>query len=243
MRVALVTGASGGIGAACATALAADGWSVAIGYRSHEEEGKELLRALEASGASGALIHIDVSDEESIAGAFREVESALGPVSGLVNAAGMSRDGLAVRYPTDAFDATMAANARGAFLCARAALRPMLRARWGRIVNISSAVALQGNPGQTAYAASKAALLGMTRTLAREVGGRGITVNAVCPGLIDTAMTMALSDEARARLEENTPAGRAGRPEEVAAAVRFLMSEEAAYVNGVMLAVDGGLTA
>jgi 3-oxoacyl-[acyl-carrier protein] reductase len=160
-----------------------------------------------------------------------------------VNNAGTSRDGLTVKYPTEEFDRTMAVNARGSFLCSRAALRSMLRERFGRIVNISSAVALNGNAGQVAYAASKSAMIGMSRSLAREVGSRGITVNAVCPGLISTDLTDALPEEARRFLLDRTPASRPGAPEEVAAAVRFLMGDEAAYVNGAVLTVDGGLTA
>jgi 3-oxoacyl-[acyl-carrier protein] reductase len=148
-----------------------------------------------------------------------------------------------VRYPTEDWKRTLDANLSGAFHCARRALRPMLRARWGRIVNVSSAVALRGNPGQTAYAASKAGLVGMTRSLAREVGGRGITINSVCPGVIETEMTSQLPEAARERLIAETPAARAGDPSEVAAVIRFLASEEAAYVNGAVIPVDGGLTA
>lgn len=164
-------------------------------------------------------------------------------MTGLVNNAGFSQDGLLLKYPMDVFDRTMDTNVRGAFLATQAALRTMLRARWGRIVNVSSAVALRGNAGQTAYAASKSALVGFTRSLAREVGAKGITVNAVCPGLVDTDMTSHLTDEARAFYVDQTPLGRTARLEEVAAVVRFLMSEEASYVNGAVIPVDGGLTA
>lgn len=243
MRHAIVTGGSGGIGRACAETLAADGWGVALGYRSGEAVAKEAVRGIEDAGGRAIAVRLDVSEESSIAEAFREVTESLGPVTGLVNAAGVSHDGLAVRYRTEEFDRAYTVNARGAFLCARTALRPMLRRRFGRIVNISSAVALHGNPGQVAYAASKAALVGMTRVLAREVGSRGITVNAVCPGLVDTEMTAGLSSQARRYLLDRTPAGRPGTTGEIAAAVRFLCSEEAAYVNGTVLAVDGGLTA
>ncbi|MBI4260996.1 MAG: 3-oxoacyl-ACP reductase FabG [Actinobacteria bacterium] len=243
MRVALVTGASGGIGRACAVSLAEDGWAVAVGYRSSEAAARETLQAVEEAGGKGTVVRLDVTDEGGVREAFRTVAEDLGPVAGLVNNAGMSRDGLAIRYPTAAFDRTMETNARGAFLCSREALRDMLRSRWGRIVNVSSAVALRGNPGQVAYAASKAAMIGMTRSLAREVGSRGITVNAVCPGVVITDMTEGLPDERIAALVGNTPAGRPGTPAEVGAAIRFLLSEEAGYVNGAVLAVDGGLTA
>jgi 3-oxoacyl-[acyl-carrier protein] reductase len=164
-------------------------------------------------------------------------------VNGLVNNAGFSKDGLMLRYSMETYDLTMDTNVRGAFLCSRAALRTMLRSRWGRIVNMSSAVALRGNAGQTAYAASKSALVGITKSLAREVGGRGITVNALCPGLVDTEMTSHLDDTARAYYVDQTPLGRMATLEEVASVVRFLMSDEASYVNGAVIPVDGGLTA
>lgn len=243
MRVALVTGASRGIGRACAVALAEGGWTVAVGYRSGEDEAAETLAGVESAGGKGATVSIDVTDEASVAEAFGEIVSTLGPVAGLVNNAGVSRDGLALRYPTEEWDRTLNTNLRGAFLCSRAALREMLKTRWGRIVNLSSAVALRGNPGQAAYAASKAGVIGLTRSLAREVGSRGITVNTICPGFVETDMTGASTDLALRALVDATPLGRPGSAAEVAAAVRFLLSEEASYVNGAVLAVDGGLTA
>lgn len=242
-RVAVVTGGSRGIGRACAEALAGDGWSVAISYRTNEADAKEALDALEAAGTPGMAVTMDVSDEASVAEAFRRVSNELGGVTGLVNNAGLSRDGLLLRYPMDVYERTMATNLRGAFLCSQGALRGMLRARWGRIVNMSSAVALHGNAGQTVYAATKAGLVGLTKSLAREVGTKGITVNALCPGLLDTEMTSHLTEEARAYYLDQTPIGRAATPAEVAAVVRFLMSEEASYVNGAVIPVDGGLTA
>jgi 3-oxoacyl-[acyl-carrier protein] reductase len=242
-RVAVVTGGSRGIGRACAIALGEAGWSVAVGFRSGEGEAKDVATTIEDGGGRAIPLAVDTADESVIQEAFKEATAALGPVTGVVNNAGVSRDGLSLRYPTEEFDRTMAVNARGSFLCSRTAMRTMLKERFGRIVNMASAVALNGNAGQVAYAASKSAVVGMTRSLAREIGSRGITVNAVCPGLVMTEMTEGLSEESRKYLLDRTPAGRPGTPEEVAALVRFLMSDEAAYVNGAVLTVDGGLTA
>ncbi|MEX0755852.1 MAG: 3-oxoacyl-ACP reductase family protein [Actinomycetota bacterium] len=242
-KVAVITGGSRGIGRACAVALAEGGWKVAIGYRSSERDAKTAVAEVEEVGGEAVPVHLDVTDEAAVAEAFRQIGESLGGITGLVNNAGMSQDGLLLKYPMDVFDQTMATNVRGAFLCTRAALRPMLRSKWGRIVNLSSAVALHGNAGQTVYAATKTALLGLTTSLAREVGAKGITVNAICPGLLDTEMTSHLTDQARAYYLEQTPLGRTAHLHEVAAVVRFLMSEEASYVNGVAMPVDGGLTA
>jgi 3-oxoacyl-[acyl-carrier protein] reductase len=239
----VVTGGSRGIGRASAEALAAAGWTVAVGYRTREADAKEALEAIEAAGRAGMTVHLDVTDESSVQEAFRRVSDEAGPVTGLVNNAGYSRDGLLLKYSMQEYERTMTTNLRGAFLCSRAALRSMLREKWGRIVNMSSAVAIHGNAGQTVYAATKAGLVGLTRSLAREVGGKGITVNAVCPGLLETEMTAHLTDEARAYYVDQTPLRRAATLLEVAAVVRFLMSDEASYVNGTAIPVDGGLTA
>jgi len=243
-RVAVVTGASRGIGRACAIGLAEAGWTVAVGYRSDEAAAKEVLDALEATGTPGLTVYLDTTDEASVAEGFRRVsEEAGGNITGLVNNAGFSQDGLLLKYKMDTYDQVMNTNVKGAFLCAQAAMRGMLREKWGRIVNMSSAVAIRGNAGQTVYAASKTAVLGLTKSLAREVGAKGITVNALCPGLVDTEMTSHLDDRARAYYLDQTPAGRTATLEEVAAVVRFLMSDEASYVNGAVIPVDGGLTA
>jgi 3-oxoacyl-[acyl-carrier protein] reductase len=242
-RVALVTGASGGIGRAAAVALAEDGRSVACAYRQDDAGAKETVRMIEEAGGTAATFQADVAEEAEVSRLYDEVRKWAAPPLLLVASAGVLRDGLTVRYPLAEYERVMGINARGSFLCARAALPGMLRARWGRIVLVSSAAAIRGNPGQAAYGASKAAVVGMTRSLAREYGGRGITVNAVCPGFIETDMTAGVLDKGRDQLEAEIPAGRIGSPEEAAAAIRFLASDDATYVNGAVLTVDGGLTA
>jgi 3-oxoacyl-[acyl-carrier protein] reductase len=196
-----------------------------------------------AEGVRALAVSVDVREEASIDDAFKRIEQELGPVRVLVNNAGYTRDGLAVKYSTENWDATLDTNLRGAFLCSRRAMPAMLKARWGRIINVASAAALRGNAGQAAYSASKAGLVGMTKSLARELGGRGITVNAVCPGFVATRMTEPQTEEIRQRYVEMTPAGRFGTAEEVAAVIAFLTGAEASYVNGATIAVDGGLTA
>jgi 3-oxoacyl-[acyl-carrier protein] reductase len=241
--VALVTGASKGIGRAVARALAGAGHTVAVGYRSDPSGAEDAAAEASAAGGRAVALAIDVADEASVEAAFKSVEEDLGSVGILVNNAGMSRDGLILKYPTEAWDATMDTNLRGAFLCARRAARGMARARWGRIVNVSSIAAIRGNAGQVAYCASKAGLLGLTRALARELGGRGVTTNAVCPGYVDTAMTSTTPEEMVQLYLQMTPAGRMGTLDEIAAVVVFLCSPQAAYVNGAVITVDGGLTA
>jgi 3-oxoacyl-[acyl-carrier protein] reductase len=241
--IALVTGASRGIGGATSLALARAGLAVAVGYRSDAERAEEVVAKARAEGAEARAVSIDVLDEDSIDGAFELVEKELGPVRVLINNAGFIKDGLAVRYSTETWNTTVDTNLRGAFLCARRALPGMLKSRWGRIVNVASAAALRGNAGQTAYSASKAGLVGMTRSLAREVASRGITVNAVCPGFVETAMTAHGGEEMRSRFVEMTPAGRLGTAEEIAAVIAFVAGPEAGFVNGAVIAVDGALTA
>jgi 3-oxoacyl-[acyl-carrier protein] reductase len=243
MTVALVTGASKGIGRAIAESLAADGIRVACGYNTDETGAKETVELVLEAGGDASAFRVDVAEEEQVREVFAAVAGWAESPLVLVNNAGISIDGLALRYDAADLAKTLSVNLVGAFLCARESLRPMVRARWGRIVNVSSVAGLIGNPGQAAYSASKAGVIGMTRSLAREVGHRGVTVNAVCPGLVETDMAGAMPEEARERLVSMTPAGRMGRPEEVAALVRLLVSEEGAYVNGAVIPVDGGLTA
>ncbi|HEX9891256.1 MAG TPA: 3-oxoacyl-ACP reductase FabG [Actinomycetota bacterium] len=242
-RVALVTGATGGIGRAIALALARAGHPVACGYASNDAGAKETATMIEDAGGAAAAFPGDISDEAAVKDLFAEITAwRAGPVV-LVNNAGANRDGLTVKYPLKEFERVLGVNLTGAFLCARAALPAMLKARWGRIVNVSSVVALRGNAGQAAYSASKAGLLGLTRSLAREYGSRGITVNAVCPGYVETDMTSALPGKVKDDLLEQIPAGRMGETGEIAAVVAFLAAETASYVNGAVLPVDGGMTA
>ncbi|MBI5310948.1 MAG: 3-oxoacyl-ACP reductase FabG [Actinobacteria bacterium] len=238
-RVALVTGASRGIGRAIATRLAADGFDVAVTYSSDADGAAETVKAVESSGARALALAADVREVAAVDGAFEQIAEQLGPVAVLVNNAGVRRDGLAVRLSDEQWNETIDANLTGAFNCSRAALRQMMRERWGRIVMVSSVTGLHGNPGQAAYGASKAGLIGLARTLAKEYARKQITVNCVAPGPVETAMTEGLIE----KIVADVPSGRAGTPEEVAAAVSFLVSEEAGYVTGVVLPVDGGMTA
>lgn len=242
-RVALVTGASRGIGRASALALAADGRAVACSYGTDDTGAKETVRLVEEAGGRAASFQADVGDPEAVRTMLRAATEELGPPVIVVANAGMNKDGLAIRYDLEDWDRMIRVNLTGAFACIQAALPAMMKARWGRIVAVSSAIALRGNAGQSAYAASKSALVGMVRSLAKEYATRGITANALCPGFVETGMTAGLAERARRALDESIPAGRVGTVEEIAAAIRFLASDEASYVNGAVLAVDGGLTA
>ena len=236
---ALVTGASKGIGAAIAKALAEDGWYVAVNYRSDEEGANATVQAIEEAGGKAKAFHADVSNGDPKA-LLKEIEGELGPVLALVNNAGVARDGLAVQLSDDDWDAVIATNLSPAFRLTRDALRSMMKARYGRVVNIASVVGPRANAGQSNYAAAKAGLIGMTKTIAAEVARRGVTVNAVAPGFIATGMTSELATD---EIVKAIPARRQGKPEEVAAAVRFLASDQAGYVTGTTLYVDGGMSA
>jgi 3-oxoacyl-[acyl-carrier protein] reductase len=236
--VALVTGASKGIGAAVAIALAQDGWNIGVNYRSDKEGAEQTVKAIEEAGGKAIAVEGDVAN-----GApdelFKKLEDELGPVLALVNNAGITADGLAIQLEDEQWDKVIDTNLTAAFRMTRRAIRPMIKARFGRVINIASVVGPRANAGQSNYAAAKAGLIGMTKTVAAEVARRGVTVNAVAPGFIATAMTEDIPDA----VMEAVPAKRPGTPEEVAAAVRFLASDDAGYVTGSTLFVDGGMSA
>jgi 3-oxoacyl-[acyl-carrier protein] reductase len=234
--VALVTGGSRGIGASISRELAQAGAKVAVNYRGGQEAAESI-----AGEIDGLAVQADVSSPDEAKELIERVESELGDIDALVNNAGVTRDTLIARMTDDDWETVINTNLRGTFNTARAVSRKMLRRRGGSIVNLSSVVGVHGNPGQANYAASKAGIIGLTKALARELGSRGVRVNAIAPGYIATELTDVLNEEQRGLILQNTPLGRLGEPEDVAGAVRFLCSDEAAFITGEVLLVDGGL--
>jgi 3-oxoacyl-[acyl-carrier protein] reductase len=239
-RVALVTGASQGIGHACALALALEGATVAVAARNRQKL-DELASEINSAGGKTAAFVMDVTDEEQVKSAIKSAIAQFGKIDILVNNAGVTRDQLLMRMKRADWDTVLNTNLTSAYLCMQQVIGSMLKQRWGRIINITSVFGQMGQAGQANYAASKAGLIGLTMAMAREVASRNITCNAVAPGFIETSMTAALSEEFKENAVKNIPLGRVGSPEDVASAVRFLASDDAAYITGHVLSVNGGL--
>lgn len=240
-QTAIITGAARGIGRAIALRLARDGVNVVINYTSAEKEAEETARKAEKLGVQALLVQADVSKEEEAEQLFEKALTLTGRIDILINNAGITRDNLILRMKEEDFDRVIEINLKGSYNCMKKASRIMLKQRYGRIVNISSVVGLRGNPGQVNYAASKAGVIGMTKSLAKELASRNITVNALAPGMIETKMSEQMSEAAKKQMLSMIPAGRIGRPEDVANAAAFLAGEEAAYITGQVLCVDGGM--
>ena len=241
-KTAVVTGGSRGIGRAVCLELAKGGANVVLCYAGNEAAAQETVAACEAAGAKALTVKCDVADAQQVKNLMDEAVKTFGRIDILVNNAGITRDGLLMMMKESDFDDVISANLRGTFLCMKAVSRTMMKQRYGRIVNLSSVVGLHGNAGQVNYAASKAGVIGMTKSLAKELASRGVTVNAVAPGFIATDMTAAMTDAAKEATLAAIPMSRLGAPEDVARAVAFLASDEAAYITGQVLAVDGGMS-
>jgi len=240
-KVAFVTGASRGIGRAIALRLAKDGAKVALNFSSNIAKAEEVKAAIESSGGVAMLVQGDVSSLAIVTELIKKVVDEWGRLDILINNAGITRDNLLLKMSEDDFDKVIATNLKGVFNCTKAVTKLMMKQRGGRIVNMSSVVGLKGNISQTNYAAAKAGIIGFTKSAARELASRGVTVNAVAPGFINTDMTAALSEKVKEVMMQEIPAGRMGTPEDVANAVAFLVSDEAAYITGQVLSVDGGM--
>jgi len=240
--LALVTGAGRGIGRAIALELAKNGFDVAVNYNRSSEQAEALCEEIKALGVNAMAFQADVGDSEQVKKLFAAIKDAMGTVSVLVNNAGITRDTLLVRMKPEDWQAVLTTNLNAAFYCTQAAVRDMAKNRWGRIISIASVVGLTGNAGQANYAASKAGIIGFTKSVAREYAARGITANAIAPGFIDTDMTEVLKPDMKEAILKSIPAGRMGSPEDVAKAVAFLAGEASSYITGQTLAVDGGMT-
>ncbi|BCG59179.1 3-oxoacyl-[acyl-carrier-protein] reductase [Paenibacillus sp. URB8-2] len=240
-QTALVTGASRGIGRSIALALAEYGVKVAVNYSGSEDAARETVERIAELGSEGIALRGNVGSTEQAEGLVKETLNAWGRIDILVNNAGITRDNLIMRMKEEEFDQVIETNLKGVFNCLKAVTRPMMKQRYGRIINISSVVGVTGNPGQANYSAAKAGIIGLTKSAARELASRGITVNCIAPGFIDTDMTRQLSEEVRSDLAKGIPLARLGLPEEIASAVLFLSSEGAAYMTGQTLHVDGGM--
>lgn len=240
-KIAIVTGGSRGIGRAISIRLASMGAMVYINYVSRPDAAETTMKLIEEAGGRGALVQFDVADAEQVQTAFKQIVAEAGSIDILVNNAGITRDGLLARMKDSDWDEVLTTNLKGAFLCVKAALKPMMKKKWGRVVNISSVVGFSGNAGQVNYAAAKAGISGLTKSMAREVASRNITVNAVAPGYIVTEMTEAMSAEAQAKIKSEIPMASLGTPEDVAGAVAYLVSDDGRYLTGQTLHVNGGM--
>ncbi|MFD1423492.1 3-oxoacyl-[acyl-carrier-protein] reductase [Laceyella tengchongensis] len=240
-KTAVVTGGSRGIGRAIAITLAEAGADIVIFYAGNHAAAEETIQSVRETGRQGLALKVDVSDKEQVDAAMKEVVSTFGRVDILVNNAGITRDNLLMRMKEDEWDQVIATNLKGAFLCTKAVIRPMLKQKGGRIINISSVVGVAGNQGQANYVAAKAGLIGLTKTTAKELASRGITVNAIAPGFIETDMTSVLDESLKEQMRSEIPLGYYGTPQDIAEAVKFLASDSARYITGQTIHVDGGM--
>lgn len=240
-KVALVTGGSRGIGRAVALRLAQEGAAVAINYAGNAKAAEEVKAAIEANGGKAILVQADVSSSESVDAMVKAAVEAFGTIDILVNNAGITRDGLLMRMKEEDWDAVLNTNLKGVFLCTKAVSKLMMKKRTGKIVNMASVVGVTGNAGQANYSAAKAGVIGFTKTMAKELAARNITVNAIAPGYIETDMTAVLPDGVKEAMTKNVPMGRGGKPEDIANAVLFLVSDCASYITGQVINVDGGM--
>jgi 3-oxoacyl-[acyl-carrier protein] reductase len=240
-RTALITGGSRGIGRAIALALSVHAQQIAIFYAGNQQAAEQTVSLLTLQGVQAMCLCCDVSDPVKVKEAVQQVRAAFGPIGILVNNAGINKDGLTLRMTPQDFDSVLQVNLAGAFHCIQACYRDMMQARWGRILNITSVAGLMGNPGQANYASAKAGLVGLTKTIARELATRGVTCNAIAPGFIDTDMTQAMDEKTLAAAMQQVPMGHMGKAEDIASAAAFLCSEAAGYITGTVLQVDGGM--